>query len=164
MRGPPSGRRPRDHRLVLDGIFWIARTGTQWRDLPNFFGRRWSVYRQFRRRTLAGLWDLLLEVLNDTEGVGETIQMTGSTIIRAHHCAVGAKGGFRDGVWGAREVGFQPKFTLYQRRRPARSHRYRARPSLRLDRRSASPRCRRAGVEGSATPLDLSRQASQTRS
>ena len=25
--GPRRGRRPRDHRLVLDGVFWIARTG-----------------------------------------------------------------------------------------------------------------------------------------
>ena len=26
-RGAGSGRRPRNHRLVMDGIFWIARTG-----------------------------------------------------------------------------------------------------------------------------------------
>ena len=25
--GPRRGRRPKDHRLVLDGVFWIARTG-----------------------------------------------------------------------------------------------------------------------------------------
>jgi len=56
----PCGRPPRDHRLVLDGIFWIARTGAQWRDLPRTF-RKWSsVYRQFRRWTLAGLWDFSL--------------------------------------------------------------------------------------------------------
>lgn len=30
-----------DHRLVLDGIFWIASTGAQWRDLPEEFGK-WS--------------------------------------------------------------------------------------------------------------------------
>lgn len=26
--GPRRGRRPRNHRLVLDGVFWIARTGS----------------------------------------------------------------------------------------------------------------------------------------
>jgi len=31
-RGAGSGRRPKNHRLVLDGIFWIARTGVAWRD------------------------------------------------------------------------------------------------------------------------------------
>ena len=29
----PNGRKPTNHRLVLDGIFWIARTGSPWRDL-----------------------------------------------------------------------------------------------------------------------------------
>jgi transposase len=45
-RGPRSGRRPRNHRLVLDGIFWIARTGVAWRDLHEHFGKWSSVYRQ----------------------------------------------------------------------------------------------------------------------
>lgn len=30
----PNGRKPANHRPVLDGIFWIARTGSPWRDLP----------------------------------------------------------------------------------------------------------------------------------
>ena len=68
VRGAHSGRRPKDHRLVLDGVFWIARTGAQWRDLHEHFGKWSSVYRQFRRWTLAGLWELLLEALNETEG------------------------------------------------------------------------------------------------
>ena len=48
-RGARSGRRPRDHRLVLDGIFWIARTGVARRDLNENFGEWLSVNRQFRR-------------------------------------------------------------------------------------------------------------------
>ncbi len=75
VRGAHSGRPPKDRRLVLDGIFWIARTGAQWRDLHEHFGKWSSVYRQFRRWTLAGLWELLLEALNETEGVGESVQM-----------------------------------------------------------------------------------------
>ncbi len=109
-KGAHSGRRPRDHRLVLDGVFWIARTGVQWRDLPEFFGKWSTVYRQFRRWTLAGVWDVLLEALNDTEQVGETVQMIDSTVIRAHHCAAGAKGGLRNRVWGAREVASRQRF------------------------------------------------------
>lgn len=31
--GGRSGRPPVDHRPILDGVFWIARTGTPWRDL-----------------------------------------------------------------------------------------------------------------------------------
>jgi hypothetical protein len=52
--GLRRGRRPRDHRLVLDGVFWIARTGSPWRDLHDQFGKWSSVYRQFRRWTLSG--------------------------------------------------------------------------------------------------------------
>ena len=99
---------------MLDGIFWIARTGSQWRDLPEFFGKWLSVYRQFRRWTLAGLWDVLLEELNDIKDIGETVQMIDSTIIRAHHCAAGAKGGLRDRVSGAREVASRQRFISAQ--------------------------------------------------
>jgi transposase len=64
--GPRRGRRPRDHRLVLDGVFWIARTGSAWRDLHDHFGKWSSVYRQFRRWTLSGVWDVLLAALNES--------------------------------------------------------------------------------------------------
>ena len=64
--GAGSGRRPKNHRLVLDGIFWIARTGVAWRDLPEYFGKWSSVYRQFRRWTLSGLWELILDAFNDS--------------------------------------------------------------------------------------------------
>ena len=33
-----NGRPPRNHRRVLDGIFWLMRTGAPWRDLPKAFG------------------------------------------------------------------------------------------------------------------------------
>jgi transposase len=51
------GRRPaRHHRLVLDCIFWFARTGAQWCGLSEEFGKRSSVDRQFLRWALTGLW------------------------------------------------------------------------------------------------------------
>ena len=109
---PKRGRPPRDHRRVLDGVFWIARTGAQWRDLPDYFGSWSSVYRQFRRWTLSGLWDLLLEAVNDTEDVPDSLQMIDSTIIRAHHCAAGARRGLRKRVLGARKVALRPKYTF----------------------------------------------------
>jgi transposase len=54
------GRWPSDHWRILDGVFWIARTGAPWRDLREEFGKWGSVYRQFRRWTLAGLWKTIL--------------------------------------------------------------------------------------------------------
>jgi transposase len=48
-------------------VFWIARTGAAWRDLHSHFGTWNSVYRQFRRWTLArliheGAWRVVADV------------------------------------------------------------------------------------------------------
>lgn len=80
--GPLRGRPPTDHRRVLDAIFWIARTGAPWRDLPEELGNWNSVHRQYRRWTAAGLWDLMLARLTEGGG-GNALQMIDSTIVRA---------------------------------------------------------------------------------
>ncbi|HRK24119.1 MAG TPA: transposase [Beijerinckiaceae bacterium] len=49
-----GGRRPLDHRRVLDGVLYVTRTGVPWRDLPPEFGHWNSVHRQYRRWTEAG--------------------------------------------------------------------------------------------------------------
>ena len=108
-RGGKSGRPPEDHRLVLDGVFWIARTGAPWRDLHEHFGKWSSVYRQFRRWTLAGVWELMLQALNAGSGPPSSVQMIDSTIVRAHHQAAGAKGGLKDRVLAVRKVASRPK-------------------------------------------------------
>ncbi|WP_276617697.1 transposase [Streptomyces coryli] len=35
---PKPGRPPRDRRPVFDGIWWRARTGSPWRDVPERCG------------------------------------------------------------------------------------------------------------------------------
>ena len=110
--GPLRGRPPTDHRRVLDAIFWIARTGAPWRDLPAELGNWNSVHRQFRRWTASGLWDVLLQALADSGGDADALQMIDSTIIRAHHCAAGARGGLRARVLAARAVASRPKSTF----------------------------------------------------
>ena len=107
----PNGRKPLNHRLVLDGIFLIARTGSPWRDLPEEFGKWSSVYRQFRRWTLAGLWEQIMEVLNESRLVPDALQMIDSTVVRAHHQAAGAKGGLRDRVSAVQGVALRPRST-----------------------------------------------------
>ncbi len=107
----PNGRKPVNHRIVLDGIFWIARTGAPWRDLPEEFGKWSSVYRQFRRWTLAGLWEQIMEALNESGAVPDALQMIDSTVIRAHHQAAGAKGGLRARVSAVRGVALRPRST-----------------------------------------------------
>ena len=91
--GTRSGRPPANHRLILDGVFWIARTGVPWRDLHEHFGKWGSVYRQFRRWTVSEVWDVILEALNSSGEGQDTVQMIDSTIVRAHQHAAGAKKG-----------------------------------------------------------------------
>ncbi|RKK03756.1 transposase [Pseudoroseomonas wenyumeiae] len=88
---PFRGRPPGSHRRVLDAIFWVACTGVPWRDLPPELGNWNSVHRQYRRWTTSGLWDVLLQALADGGGDADAFQMIDSTIVRAHHCAAGAK-------------------------------------------------------------------------
>ena len=107
----PNGRKPVNHRIVLDGIFWIARTGAPGRDLPKEFGKWSSVYRQFRRWTLAGLWEQIMEALNESGAVPDALQMIDSTVIRAHHQAAGAKGGLRARVSAVQGVASRPRST-----------------------------------------------------
>jgi Putative transposase of IS4/5 family (DUF4096) len=33
-----TGRPPDDHRAVLEGILWVVRTGSSWREKPEEFG------------------------------------------------------------------------------------------------------------------------------
>ena len=35
---PRTGRRPKDHRPIVDALLWLARTGAPWRDLPERYG------------------------------------------------------------------------------------------------------------------------------
>ena len=108
---PRKGRPPKDHRLTLDGIFWICRTGAPWRDLPEHFGKFGSVHRQFRRWSVSGLWDVILEGVNESGGGQDSVQMIDSTIVRAHQHSAGAKKGALMKVLAARAVAFRPKFT-----------------------------------------------------
>lgn len=116
-----GGRPPRDHRRTLDGIFWIARTGAPWRDLPEEFGLWGSVYRQFRRWTLSGVWEVMLAALADADPNAAALQMIDSTTVRAHHCAAGAKGGAIARVSAVLAVASRPSSTPTPTRMASRS-------------------------------------------
>lgn len=94
---PRTGCRAKDHRLILNGILWIARTGALWRDLPTCFGPRQTVAKRFYRWRTAGVWDALLAALQrlaDAPGrLDWGVHFVDGTTIRAHRHAPGAHGG-----------------------------------------------------------------------
>ena len=106
-----GGRPPRNHRRVLDAVFWLMRTGAPWRDLPEGFGNWNSIFRQFRRWADSGVWDVILEGLAGSGVSDAALQMIDATIIRAHHCAAGGKGGPSATRSVVRVAASQPKST-----------------------------------------------------
>ena len=58
-RGVP---RVNDHR-VLNGIFWVPRSGAPWRDLPEAFGPYTTCYNRFVRWRRAGVWSRIIDAL-----------------------------------------------------------------------------------------------------
>ncbi|MCW0210943.1 MAG: IS5 family transposase [Achromobacter sp.] len=92
---PWTGRPNDDHRSILNGIFWILRTGAPWRDLPPRYGLWATVASRFYRWRRAGIWQRILEALQaraDAQGwIDWDLHHVDSTVIRAHQHAAGAR-------------------------------------------------------------------------
>lgn len=57
------GRPLHDHRQVLGGILWVARTGCSWREMPEEYGDFTTAYRRWRVWKERGLWQRILRRL-----------------------------------------------------------------------------------------------------
>ena len=96
-----SGGRPAkyERREIVNGIFYVLRTGGSWRMLPHDFPPWESVYGYFRRWCEAGVWEaMMMHVSDDPDR--ESVLLD-STIVRAHPCAAGAPKKWRTGEPGA---------------------------------------------------------------
>jgi transposase len=90
-RPDQCGSTGRDNRMFVEGVLWIVRTGSPWRDLPEAFGEWNSVFRRFSRWSEKGVWRRIFEALSDDPDFEYLI--VDSTIVRAHQHSCGAKGG-----------------------------------------------------------------------
>ena len=96
---PERSRKPgcpyRSHRQVLNGIFWILRTGAPWRDLPSRYGPWSTVSDRYRRWRNSRLWDQMLDALEAQARKMDQIDFTfgaiDGSVVRAHKAAAGAK-------------------------------------------------------------------------
>ena len=59
----PRGVPRVNDRRVLNGIFWVLRSGAPWRDLPQAFGPYTTCYNRFVRWRRAGVWERIMNAL-----------------------------------------------------------------------------------------------------
>src|ERR1700757_555324 len=90
-RPDQKGSTGRNNRMFVEGVLWIVRTGSPWRDLPEAFGDWNSVFRRFSRWSIKGVWWRIFEAMSDDPDFEYLI--VDSTIVRAHQHAAGAKKG-----------------------------------------------------------------------
>jgi transposase len=89
----PRGVARVDDRRVINGIFYVLRTGSPWRDLPERYGPYTTIYNRFNRWAKAGVWLRVFEALSARSP--QSMQLIDSSIIRAHQHAAGGKRGAR---------------------------------------------------------------------
>ena len=105
-----------DDRRVINGIFYVLRTGIPWRDLPSEYGPYTTIYNRFNRWTYAGIWDQIMDAVADGHNVN--MVMVDGTSVRVHHSAATLKKTTRvvalsaiacnrmpGNTWGARGAG-----------------------------------------------------------
>src|SRR5256714_13297947 len=54
---------PGDDRRIMNGIFYVLRTGIPWRDLPERYGPYTSAYNRFNRWSRRGAWKRIFDAL-----------------------------------------------------------------------------------------------------
>jgi putative transposase len=84
----PKGGRPRANlRAVLDGIFYVLRTGCQWKAAPPEFGSGSALHHYFQEWTAQGifrdLWRVALYEYDELKGIQWEWQSLDGTMTKA---------------------------------------------------------------------------------
>ena len=81
----------KDNRLFVDGVPWALRSGAEWQDLPEEYGKWKSAHKRYTRWARAGIWKKVFQVLLDDPDNRNV--MIDSTIVRTHQQRCVVKGG-----------------------------------------------------------------------
>ena len=90
----------------INGVLWIARTGAQWREMPEKYGSWNSIFKRFNRWSMKGIWYKLYQYCQKEPDLEHLL--IDSTIVRSHPCSAGARGGLSQAL-GRSKGGFSTK-------------------------------------------------------
>jgi transposase len=96
-----------DNRRFIEAVLWMARTGAPWRDLPEGFGHRNSVFKRFRRWVIRGVFERRFTSMTGQPDV--EYALIDGTIMRVHQHGTGAKGGTETQAIGRSRGGLTTK-------------------------------------------------------
>ncbi len=113
------GPKPKNNRQIINGMFYVLRAGSPWRDLPERYGPYTTVYNRFNRWRKAGIWDRLMDAI--VKAHDGKVQMIDSSIVRVHQHASGVKKRVEFVVWAEAEAASPRRSTRGSMRRGARS-------------------------------------------
>jgi len=93
LPGRPGGHGgvAKDNRVFINAIWYVAKTGIPWRDLPERYGPYTTAYNRFNRWSRRGVWKKIFDKLASKSR--DSLYLIDSTIVKAHRAASGAKGG-----------------------------------------------------------------------
>lgn len=80
--------------LFIEGVYFILKTGAQWRELPSYYGKWRSIHKRYESWCRKAIWNQILEFFS-TDYDGESV-MIDATIVWAHPCATGYEKGQHD--------------------------------------------------------------------
>ena len=81
------GRPRKYNRMMLNGMLWIARSGAQWRELPEAYGPWQSVYARFAKWRDDGTLETVFHAVSEDADM-ENLSID-STSIKVHESANG---------------------------------------------------------------------------
>jgi transposase len=84
------GRSGEDKRLFIEAVLRLVRAGAPWRDLPERFGKRYSVWKRFRRWALKGVFEQIFAALSQDPDF--ECALIDGTFVKVHRHGTGAKG------------------------------------------------------------------------
>lgn len=96
----------KDNHLFLNAVWYVAKTGIAWRDLPARFGTWDTVYHRYNEWCKKGVWQRIFDAVQDPD---LEWLMIDRTVIRAHQHAAGMNGGDDDQDLGRSRGGFGTK-------------------------------------------------------